>query len=1277
MDFNPTLINGLPLQERNMAAPATATSTVSGPPLIPLEQTLGNTSVAQENAAQIQAAADRSAFPATKMETLSAAANNWVTTGVYHAMTDPVFPKDDSNPADTIKHLNFTMNDAQMKYVLGGTSVEARQFRADRVRAQMQEAPALSDNFWTGVLGTGGDPLMLAIPFGTAATAGRAGWAAKMAVAGAQSAALTGVAQTAMPMSNEDRILMGALEMVAAPTMAFKGTKKVMQEGKLVEVPVRVPVDPDFPHAELTQLARAVEPTPVAKPAAFGAHASSEAGDIVLEQVDGKFHLSTSYEGKVVDKEVFDSMDDAKEAFADAVDFDEATIGHQSWKDTADTLTIDLPEKAAPVPSFLKEGETYNFTTSKGEQITVTKEFAKMQPSVPEGYILKEEEKHAILRASTTDGKSVGTMDFAPGSNDLIVEVDKAYRRKGIGTVLYDLAENMGADLKTTEGALEISPDALALREARAKRVKDVVMYEDIGLTKERTFPADLTPNVPHEPSKAFKAVEKTVTKEATTFQEKTGQLIMLNIHKELSSFGPAGKEFADLMIDNNLDLSVNSVESIKRGAYVDLKNPMRGFDEGLMDAMAEEGAGTLQRIFNPESAKVQNKINSEVYLEMLRRDQASRQGRSYIDNTVPTRTTKMADSLDAVGKRSDAEQKAAGVVGSEGFEWKPGWISRAWDSLKIDTATNKLMAYGKTAKEAKAMLTEMLARSYADANLGMEWETAHDVATATLDRATRKGIYEDSAFIRNAGNNDTKVLRDELKKAGIEGQRLERVMGIMTGMSDEKAKAGFLKHRVAMDYTASLQLGDEVINVTDLLDHNAKGLMDNHIDKASAEIAMARKGYGEASKIDELRVRMMEETKHNPMLQEKAKNLFEGVMASTKGLPHGEQIGQWLRNMNALNRMTVLGAAGLWQLTEYAGMMYHYGALKTIKYAIQELPGFKQLMATDVLDKTVSTQLKDILEGAAADAVRMQPYVNKYADGMAMPESATRSARLEHATQLVPMLNGMKYVHGHQARIMANHIIDSINGAVRGDTKMAAQLEKYGLNAETLAKLKTDVTAHGMDVAKWSDGAWQSARPAVMKMMDEGVLHARMGDMPSWMMLSSVGKFLGTYRGFVFAAHNKLLAGTMARDGFAGVALMMLYQMPITAVVAQANAVMNGKPPLSIKELVAATFTRMGMFGLFGDVVNVLQGNDAGKTAATIPLSRSANLIHQGVLLASGEGSKSKFAHAAFQVTPALAVIPVLKMMESLTVNTMAKKEKEQGKTKPKAEPKAKPLTW
>lgn len=1216
-NLNPVLYGGDPLQDRTLEKKVETGVTPTDAVRVPLSDVLAGTEAFKQGALEREMASQ----PKSDIgEVIGAATSQWLTTGLFHYVTDPSFEHDTSSASSQIQRSGLDLDNDEMDYLLKAKGAEDRQFRIERIKSLKQDARIASSRPLLAGLVAGLDPALLitAAVTGGIGEAANLGTVAKMGIAAAQTTAVVGATAETRPMSNTEAGLNVILETLAAPLMGAKGTKKAVQvDGKLAEAPVLVPHDPDFPAAELKSVVTGTPVVPEVKP--FGAMASGEMGDIMVTpsaKAPGKFQLTHFADGVPVEDHLFDTELEAIDAFNDAVDMDGATVMEKSWKSDTITDAPSTPVKSVALPAELEKAAPRYSYGSKGFELDFESDIDKALYIVADG-----------VKRSKSDAKYMAWLGDVTG-------------------MAPDELRAAGAEIRSA-----IKADAKTSKETSlsVKSTRDKVMLEDIGLAPESRFPTDLTPGVTHEPAKVAAAVQKVLEAENKTWAQRVGSRLEWNIHKSMREFGPVGAKIADTLFDNNGNLKITSVESHVRGVSAQLKTSMGKFDNLLLDAMAEEGYGTWNQIWkNKGASAVQEQLEREVNLEMLRRDQLGRQGFPITHENVPPRITAMADALDRVAKQALDEMQAAGVNGVEELKHTSGWASRRWSSLKVQQAIDKIASMGHDVKKAKGMLVETVARSVADATPGLEWELAHDIAASTIDRALRKGAMEDASFMVGQGMDNAKGIRDMLKAEGVSAERIQRIMDRVVGKVDEQGKASFLKHRIAMDYTTNLDLGGHVINVTDLFDHNIKDIFDRYIDKAAAESGFARKGLRNTSDIDKLRAEGIAALNGDPAKTKEFAALFDGTVAHMFGEAHGGDMGKAMRNMSAFNRLISLGASGYWQVTEYAKMMQQYGALKTLKYAVQEMPLFKTTLETASKDKEFSTHLKDILEFASTDSMRLQPFVRRFADGLEMPANASLSGKLQHATQLVPYLNGMKYVHGHQARVMANLTLDCITRAANGDTKMVAALEKYGVTAENFKTLKADVLEHGMDVSKWSDGNWANVRPAFMKMMDESVLHARLGDTPAFALLNPVGKFICTYRGFTLTAHNKLLAGTMQRDGLVGVGLMMAYQYPLSALAVQAQATLNNKKPLSAKELATLSMTQVGSMGLISEVAGVLSGGKKQVgSPGLIPADRAYAAIGELGKAAQGKGSASRFAHDVFQLIPGMAVLAPAKSFE------------------------------
>jgi hypothetical protein len=309
---------------------------------------------------------------------------------------------------------------------------------------------------------------------------------------------------------------------------------------------------------------------------------------------------------------------------------------------------------------------------------------------------------------------------------------------------------------------------------------------------------------------------------------------------------------------------------------------------------------------------------------------------------------------------------------------------------------------------------------------------------------------------------------------------------------------------------------------------------------------------------------------------------------------------------------------------------------------AFKELPGLRGLLS----DVPEATHLRNVLSRNSGQDVRLRPFLNKMEDNFEVPVSHAVQLAMMQAKQLVPYMNGMKYVQQHQARMVGNLVVNTFERAAKGDVKAIEALGKYGLESHIVGRIRADIAAHGMDTAKWSASTWDDVRAPLTKMMDDAVLRARTGEIPAFAQFSSTGKFLFTFRSFTLTAHNKVLAGTMNKDGFGGLGLILLYQYPLTVAMTATANTLSGKKPMTDEQLVKKAFNQMGALGLAGEAVGIaLQQRNQFGSPGTIGLDSAIK-----VLGAIGAGDGVKISQAVVGATPLLGIaLPVKAIMNNI----------------------------
>lgn len=739
----------------------------------------------------------------------------------------------------------------------------------------------------------------------------------------------------------------------------------------------------------------------------------------------------------------------------------------------------------------------------------------------------------------------------------------------------------------------------------------------------------------------------------AKTVAQKFAGALEISLHKTMSNYSKRGSEIADLLFADPLDRSGNAVASIRRAVRADLSRPQYVYEELLSKEMAARGAGTFKQATTSGAAlKVQQSIEKPVYMELLRRDRLSRDGR-VIDHTgIDPNVTAMADASEAATDLGLAERKRAGVFGADAVQESRGHMTRRWDNAKAEAIYAKIEAFGPVRYGARQVMVDWISVGMQRAN-GWDAELAGDIAKAILDRTRAIGYFEDTVLRKHVGQDSLAEVRNLMEGSGISAARMQRVLDTLAGKADDAGKNATLKHRVDISMDEAITLpGGERVTIADMLDTGVASHLERYLDGAAADVAFARRGLTTRSSISDMRSELSHSIA-DVTKREEALDDFDNGIAAIRGEPTGEKMHEYMRAAAAVNQMVSLGASMLWQATEYAVIMLHYGAGRVMAEAVKELPIIRNILGS----KHESTHLREILMGNASQDVRLRPFIRRMEDGFEIAPSAQVQLALQQAKQLVPYINGMKLILNHQSRVVGNLVVSTFERAAKGDIKAAKALEAYGLESHVLAAIQQDIASFGMDTAKWSNKTWDAVRTPLTKMMDDSVLRANTGEIPAWAQFSQVGKFFFTFRGFTLAAHNKVLASTLHNQGFAGLGLAMLYQFPLMMMATAANNTISGKKEMTEEELLKASFSRLGVLGLLTEITGAVLGGGAANgfgSVGTIGIDKGFKLVRALSSAAQGdEGSLGNLGAATLGSIPLLATfLPMKAIGESLKGN-------------------------
>ncbi|QDH84670.1 hypothetical protein Axy23_041 [Achromobacter phage vB_AxyP_19-32_Axy23] len=1271
VNIDPRIYGGLPVtaQPASVAVRKDVTPTGTDPVRAPLaNDTIGGQAAADGAAVTAEANRPR----ATSWEGIKAAAREWTTTHIIDTLKAPSFPPEAGfNAADALRFTATPFDLESERFLLKAKSQEEFNYKVQSLQDQFKNRQMIGDNpVLGGVVGMF-DPVYFGIDVvslgaGRLVSAGRAGRVVAGITAATGSVGANMIENEQVPVSTTE-IVTNALLNGALTSFAFRG-------GKLERTA------PDYPVAELEAAAHKLQPEAAKAPTMKWAQKFDDAGEPVL--VNGKPVYT-----RVPDEAVARSTVEA--AAAKAVADDTAVISAmassvrrpETWTSpsgrvykTAGADSIISEARTSPDPMV---NELAQVLSERAGPVLADVQVVKVSADDlkhlggREGYhadshriVLTEGSKagvqlHELAHAATVSKIKYGQLNPTSATGAIVQDLDDirklaATQAKGdLSKYLTGSTEEFVAGLFSgnTEFTQLLAgmkdPGGMTSLFSRAvdavRRALGFSTTESNALLRAMRLTDDLMAQaLPKTDSGIYHAPQALVGKHVESMAAKVGDKLQWNLHNSLAKFD---QDAANRLIDSPLDLTRNSADSYRVAIRNELTNLQRGYEDELVDLMAERGAGIRQRVFTPGKAvEVQKQIEKEVAIEMYARDDAARSGVRAAPPADP-RIAKLADSLDRISEAALAEMKTSRVAGADVVQGRAGYFSRRWDSAKLDSITNDLMKFGRSKEAAQAEVTDWVIRSLQSAN-GWSHELASDVGRALIDRTIRKGEFSDAAFRSHVGNEALAEVRDILKGSGVRGDRLQRAMDVLAGKVDEAGKQPFLKHRVDLDLGMPLRMPDGTTRgFADILDTNISNITDRYLDTVAGQSALARVGLDSPTAIGEFRTNFVNKVPHNQ--RGEAVDLLDNTLNYLQGFPTGAEYSAGMRKLQAVTQMVGLASSGLWQITEYATAMGKYGLLKAGKYALANLPGFRDLFPAVKADKAMAESLSNVLARQSYNDVRLRPFIQRMDDNFEFNISDQAMLGLSQAKQLVPYLNAMKYVHHHQSQMVANLVTDTLVRGVKGDAKAVKSLAQYGLEPGILAQARKDIDAHGIDTGKWSDETWRNLRPGLARMMDESVLKNRAGDIPAFAQFSPIGKFLFTFRSFVLGAHNKLLAGGLSRNGFMGVGLVAMYQFPLALAAVGADSAIKGKTDdMTPEKLAAKAVSQMGIMGLFSEVWGVVSGQKQQfGTPGLLAVDRAMGFAGH-----VSQGNWGQAGNDLINTVPLLPLIPGIKAMgESL----------------------------
>ena len=693
---------------------------------------------------------------------------------------------------------------------------------------------------------------------------------------------------------------------------------------------------------------------------------------------------------------------------------------------------------------------------------------------------------------------------------------------------------------------------------------------------------------------KALKPKDAALSEVDSTLAEAakdTSRDLVNNVAKEYSdktAFKTNKKGNIDKIIDS---LRYDTVGLIKQDSVQEIKELSKLAEDAVGDSgvLNKASASEVQQLYHDtriNKVEQSRQRNYEKYLlevkespafyEFKKKGQLQESFTRAVDDAlrvidVPDLISKFPKSVQAAAKELSNEYKDMLKLAKEkniaGFEDIPENVAY---SPRLFSRAN---AHEIAVKFRSKDVSKAIGGAIRSANKELSEEQAEKIGTRMwrVMQDLAYGIDADASF---AFQGDASKMREVLKKSSnLSDSEIEDTITLLSkskSKSKSKVANDRAKRRAFLDETFQTTLtgrdGKEYsFHILDLYDRDAFSSMERYSRKMSGDYALydtfGWKGPDDADKAFKAAEKAIVEADKNAKGSiknksqrnlERAKLLYNAVKEYPLEVPSkkGKVFHDSLRLLRNIQHIRVLNQVGLSQLTEIPLIAARAG----IEGFIQGFPGFRALFS-DVKHGKLQTEALDEMESVfgIGGFVRRNMTTTAYEDPDFLPvvpdsllgKAIDKTERLKNwSTNNVSgmsRMNDMLHKWAAQAinyrvlnrdmfsRIPKNRLLD-----LGLDDSMIARINKQiqGNTKTVEGRFKKRIKA--LDFSKpWQDEqAWDAYRLFVRRLTYRTIQENDIGNLPAFMLDSSVAKTLFQFRSFLMGAHSKmLLNGLRHRD--------------------------------------------------------------------------------------------------------------------------------------------------
>lgn len=705
-----------------------------------------------------------------------------------------------------------------------------------------------------------------------------------------------------------------------------------------------------------------------------------------------------------------------------------------------------------------------------------------------------------------------------------------------------------------------------------------------------------------------------------------------------LSNIAEQATAFSKARLDYFAILNRSQSPAVRRLVFRLVKDAIQVDREQAQGWTASEHKKHLQRTvggrFHREAEAAYMEAVKLAKVPMLQRSQFKHDFYAAVSRAVRNPDSLQGNPLAGpIGKAAGAMKEAyakllgeaqkAGVKGAQGVQPNDAYVNRVWNHDAIRDLE---------AKHGHLAVAELVANAIRVPGL------TGDIAKARrfLDAIARLQFNQGARDVHLQGR-DMGTLRSELQAHGLTSQEIDALVDTMfeakTAAGSDAGNVGQLKFRFDLDESMYLDTPQGRIQLVDLLEQDARVLMDTYANSMGGQIGLARNGIdsqatwqAELRKIEEEALsltgidpsRIAEDIKH-------LSDLHAHIVGRPMSTADFSKTARLAAAARGYTRGVVLGQLGLTAAIEMQRIAVLFGFGQMLRAMPSFGNFFKALRLGFVPEK-----------GLAEDIMNMSGF------GTEMAASYARRAELESG-----------YVGGTLSRIEASankvsHISDIISGnasftsltrqvagmaaarqawkiAQRGG-KISAKLEQrwvgQGLDAAEIPAVLGDLKTYSsgksgvldsIDYERWAreePDTYSKFQLFLSRQVRDAIQDHDIGETMPWMH-STLGKILGELKTFMLVGHAKnFLKNAHHRDLTTLQGFMIGFVAESMAYAMQTAINFPGEldERLAPEKIASAVFFRMQALGLTSLLVetgyNIATGGDSlvspGMTANT-----------------------------------------------------------------------------